>query len=297
MKIRTDPADRPDFIIIGAMKCATSTLHEQLAMQPGFFMTEPKEPNFFSDDAIYVNGLGWYAELFSEVQAGQLKGESSTHYSKLPTYPETINRLVSFCPDVKLIYVMRHPVDRLISHYIHEWTQGVIDCDINKAVHAFPELVDYGRYSMQIEPYLSTFGAAAVQPLFAERLRCDPLGELQKVFSFLGVQDEPVWHQEISSNVSAERIRVCGWRDAIVDNPVARGFRRALVPKKIRTWIRGLWAMKERPSLSPESLRYVEEIFDRDLQKLGALLGVELTCRNFKETVLSHKHLTWVTDR
>ena len=275
------------------MKCATSTLHEQLAAQPGFFMTEPKEPNFFSDDAVYANGLGWYAELFRAARPGQLKGESSTHYTKLPTYPETISRLASFCPDVKLIYVMRHPVDRLISHYIHEWTQGVIDCDIDKAVHAFPELVAYGRYSMQLEPYLDTFGSSAILPLFAERLRCDPLGELQKVFSFLGVQDEPVWHQEISSNVSAERIRVCGWRDAIVENPVARVLRRALIPKGIRTWIRGWWAMKEKPTLSLESLAYVEEVFDRDLDELGKRLGVELSCRNFKEAVTSQKNISW----
>ena len=55
----------PDFIVMGAMKCATSTLHEQLAAQPGFFMSKPKEPNFFSDDEIYARGLDWYRSLFA----------------------------------------------------------------------------------------------------------------------------------------------------------------------------------------------------------------------------------------
>ena len=55
----------PHFIIIGGMKCATSTLHDQLAAQPGFFMTEPKEPNFFSNDEIYERGLDWYTDLFA----------------------------------------------------------------------------------------------------------------------------------------------------------------------------------------------------------------------------------------
>ena len=55
---------RPDFIVIGAMKSATTTLHEQLARQPGVFMSRPKEPNFFSDDAIYARGWGWYSSLF-----------------------------------------------------------------------------------------------------------------------------------------------------------------------------------------------------------------------------------------
>ena len=55
---------RPDFIVIGAMKSATTTLHEQLARQPGIFMCHPKEPNFFSDDENYARGWGWYGSLF-----------------------------------------------------------------------------------------------------------------------------------------------------------------------------------------------------------------------------------------
>ena len=65
----------PDFLIIGAMKCGTSTLQAQLAAQPGIFMTTPKEPNFFSDDAIYANGLGWYEDLFAGAGPDDRKGE------------------------------------------------------------------------------------------------------------------------------------------------------------------------------------------------------------------------------
>ena len=57
----------PDFIIIGAMKCMTSTLHEQLAAQPGIQMSMPKEPCYFSDDAVYARGPEWYASLFDEL--------------------------------------------------------------------------------------------------------------------------------------------------------------------------------------------------------------------------------------
>ncbi len=77
----------PDFIIIGAMKSATTTLHGLLASQPGVFMSTPKEPCFFSDDEVWARGVGWYASLFEAAPAGALLGESSTHYTKLPTYP------------------------------------------------------------------------------------------------------------------------------------------------------------------------------------------------------------------
>src|SRR6516165_1122868 len=106
---------RPDFVVVGAMKSATTTLHEQLARQRGVFMSRPKEPNFFSDDLIYARGWDWYSSLFNAADDGVLRGESSTHYTKLPTFPRTVERMTHFLPRVKLIYVMRHPIDRLIS--------------------------------------------------------------------------------------------------------------------------------------------------------------------------------------
>ena len=83
----------PDYLIIGAMKCGTSTLAVQLGAQPGLFMTTPKEPNFFSDDVIYSRGAAWYQALFDDAKPGDIKGEASTHYTKLPTHPDTLSRL------------------------------------------------------------------------------------------------------------------------------------------------------------------------------------------------------------
>src|ERR1700722_5627445 len=103
---------RPDFIVIGAMKSATTTLHEQLARQPGLFMCRPKEPNFFSDDENYSRGWGWYEAMFRPAAPEDLRGESSTHYTKLPSYRRTVDRMVHDLPRLKFIYVMRHPIDR-----------------------------------------------------------------------------------------------------------------------------------------------------------------------------------------
>ncbi|NET50413.1 MAG: sulfotransferase, partial [Merismopedia sp. SIO2A8] len=105
---------KPNFIIIGAMKCATSTLHEQLALQPNIFMSELKEPNFFSNDEEYDKGLESYWPHFTGATPTDLCGESSTHYTKLPTYPLTIERLQRSVPEAKFIYVMRHPINRLV---------------------------------------------------------------------------------------------------------------------------------------------------------------------------------------
>lgn len=278
--------DNPSFMIIGAMKCATTTLHEQLAQQPGIFMSEPKEPNFFSDDQEYSKGLEWYSSLFSEAPENALCGESSTHYTKLPTYPKTIDRIQQYLPKAKFIYVMRHPIDRLVSQYIHEWSQRTVSGDINDAIMIFKPLTQYSQYSMQIQPYLTAFGPGNVLPMFAENLRNHPQRELERVCQFIGYSSMPQWQKATDSqHASAERLRDSQWRDLLVQQPVLKFLRQTLLPKSSRTWVRSFWQMKERPQLTPESLGYLEQLFDRDLKTLGQWLGVRLTCKTFGDSV------------
>jgi hypothetical protein len=272
----------PDFIVIGAMKCATSTLHEQLAGQPGIFMSRPKEPNFFSNDAIYAHGLDWYFSLFAAAAGSDLCGESSTHYTKLPTYPETVSRLRVVLPRVKLIYVMRHPVDRLISHYLHGLTENTIRAPINDVLDAHPELIAYSRYSMQLEPFLAAYGPEEILPVFFERLVTHSQEELERVCRFLGYEGQPRWDPTVATvNVSNQRLCRSTWRDAIVDAPLLKTIRRRFIPKSWRTRIRELWQIKERPELSPRKLAQLQGIFDQDLARLGRWLGIDLSCERF----------------
>ncbi|WP_072620941.1 sulfotransferase family protein [Spirulina major] len=277
----------PRFIIIGAMKCATSSLYQQLVAQPGIFMTTPKEPNFFSDDDVYAQGIEWYQGLFAAAPPAALCGEASTHYTKLPTYPDAIARLKTHLgTDVKLIYMMRHPVQRLVSHYIHEWTQKVIDTktDINAALDRHPELIAYSQYSQQIRPYLETFGPENVLPIFFEQLCNAPQQELERVCQFIGYPGSPQWQELERDNVSSQRLRKSPLRDAIVQAPILKTIRKRLIPQAARDWVKGLWQMKQRPELAPEQLQRVTEIFDRDLAQLNEWLGTALTCATFKQT-------------
>ena len=277
---------KPDFIVIGAMKCGTSTLHAQLEAQPGFFMTTPKEPNFFSDDDIYAKGADWYRALFAGAGETDIKGEASTHYTKLPTYPETLERLASAAPDVKMIYVMRHPMDRLSSHFIHEWSVGAVGGDIDQAVSQDSIFVDYGRYAYQISPFLERFGAERILPVFLERMNLYPDTELKRIARFLGAAGEIGWRDDLGArNVSRERIRRFPLDDLLIKSGPAKALRHALAPKGLRNWVKGKLQMRERPTLSEDKSRVLEVVFDEDLARLGALLGAELNCANFKQTV------------
>lgn len=259
----------PDFLIIGAMKCGTSTLQAQLAAQNGIYMTTPKEPNFFSDDHVYKQGLDWYKELFKGASPHDLKGEASTHYTKLPTYPDCIDRLSAALPSPKFIYMIRDPSARAISHYIHEWTMGNMSDDIDAAFNTHPELIAYGQFAMQIKPFITQFGADRIYLTSLENLKVDPQGTLIQIGEFLDVEHPLIWQTDISRvNVSAERIRRFPLQKLLFDNAIATALRRTLVPRKIRDRIKSARQMTERPQLSPGLSQHLDEVFAQDRMEL-----------------------------
>lgn len=230
---------KPDFLLIGAMKSATSTMHEQLALQPGIHMSTPKEPNYFSDDDVYQLGTDWYADLFSSAHPDDLCGESSTHYTKLPDYPDTVSRMKAVLDNPKLIYIMRNPIERLISHYMHQWSQNVMSCDINVAIEKYPELISYSCYGMQMKPYFDAYGSDAVLPVFTEVIKTVPQSQLDRIASYIGYQDSMVWHDDLKpQNLSKQRLRVFKGYDLLVKPKVMTYLRRNCVPQWIRNKVK-----------------------------------------------------------
>lgn len=281
----------PDFIIIGAMKCATSTLHDQLGANQGFYMSTPKEPYFFSDDPIYAKGIDWYRSLFADAEPTDLCGESTTHYTKLPVHPNSLPRMLEHVPNAKLIYVMRHPIDRLVSQFVHQWSERQITVDINEAIHRHEELIAYSKYCAQLTPFLDTYGPDKILPVFFDHLRTHPDEELARVGRFLNAPITPVWRDDLEqSNVSSARLKKVPVLDMLVDAPGLSHLRKALVPQSVRDRVKGSLQMSERPELNPASLEMLQQTFDQDLDQLGQLLGIELSCATFVERTQNTTH-------
>jgi hypothetical protein len=263
--------DLPDFVVVGAMKGGTTTLAAQLGAQPGVFVTDPKEPNFFSDDDVWARGEGWYRGLFAGAAPGDLRGEASTHYTKLPTHPKALERLRATLPEApRVIYAIRDPVARAVSHYVHGWSQGEISVPLEEAVTRHPELVEYGCYGMQIAPWIDAFGPGRVLLTSLEAMRADPGAELARIGAFLG--REAVWRDDLEAlNVSAERSRRLPLHGLLVSNPVATALRRALVPKSVRSRIRQARTLAERPVLTAADRAAMEARFLEDRTRLAGL--------------------------
>jgi hypothetical protein len=193
--------------------------------------------------------------------------------------------MTAMLPDLKLVYVMRQPIDRLVSHYIHEWSERTIFGSLEVAVRRFPRLIDYSRYSMQLQPYLDAYGCRNILPVFLERLTLEPQLEFERICRFVGYHGEPQWNVRLAKqNVSNERLRKSVVRDAIVWNPAVTWFRRKFVPQAWRESIKDLWRVRERPEVSKRLERHLSAVFDEDLVLLGEWLGTEFTCTNFRDT-------------
>jgi hypothetical protein len=182
----------PDFIVIGAMKSGSTTLWGLLGRHPQIFMCEPKEPQFFSRDERFERGMDAYRALFAGAGADQIAGEASTCYSRWPHYGDVAGRIARALPDVKLVYQLRHPVDRAYSHYRHlmeeraaRGSQPVIS--FAAALDEIPEIIDASRYRMQLAQYLAHFARERIHVLTLDDLRANPASTWRALQRFLGV--------------------------------------------------------------------------------------------------------------
>ena len=147
----------PDFMVIGAAKAGTTTLYHKLKNHPNIMLGEPKEPMYFSNPEVFSRGPEWYSSLFDAAKDSQLCGDCSTTYMRYPfqekpntknPWPE-ISRLEK---TPKFIYIIRHPVDRAYSHYVHHMRYGCT-MTFEEAIDQNPIYVDCSRYATQIDVF------------------------------------------------------------------------------------------------------------------------------------------------
>ena len=203
----------PNLIIIGGLKCGTTSLHHYLNLHPEIAMSRPKELNFFVSELNWPLGRDWYAGHFDP--SARIRGESSPHYTNRPSFNGVPGRMRELLgSEVRLAYVVRNPIDRMLSHYLHNVGGGYDDRSLVDAL-SDPEssYVARSRYFFQVEPYLEEFGADRVQIVGREELKADRPGTMRRTFEFLGVdpnftseQFEREWETGVAKTGSRFRL-------------------------------------------------------------------------------------------
>ena len=285
----------PDFLIIGAAKAGTTTLYDYLCQHPQIYMTSIKEPCFFSDNDIYAKGLDWYSSLFNQAASGQVCGEASTRYTRYRQYPEAATRIAQTLPNVKFIYIMRHPIERTYSHHVHEIRTGQ-----NKPRTTFEEgikyhsyMLDVSNYIQQIEQYLKIFPKDSFLFLLMEDLIQKPSDTLREIFKFLEVDEtiDLVDRRSVAKNQARDHAE--GFVRSKMTAPLKKipAFSHAvgLLPQEWRDFAYqvlkalpyyGKWGKNQSylpPPMLPETRQMLIEKFREPNQKLAELLNRDLS--------------------
>ncbi|TAN56418.1 MAG: hypothetical protein EPN20_18775 [Magnetospirillum sp.] len=201
------PLRLPDFIIGGAPRSGTTWLYHALDRHPGIAMAKPlkPEPKFFLVDDLYARGLEYYARTwFDGVPAGMMVGEKSTNYLESPVAAERIARDL---PAVKLVFILRDPVDRAWSNYLWSRMNGMetgsfIDAIRSEAAReaALPPHLRYARpysyvsrgmYADLLEPFFRLIGHDRILCLRLEDVKQGKGDVLKRLHRFLNVVDRP----------------------------------------------------------------------------------------------------------
>ena len=189
----------PDFIVIGGMRCGTTTLYHLLRQCGGIYMPPVKEIHFFDRrNPALDESAARYAEVFSAAGSAQRCGEVTPDYLTTHRCAERIHALV---PDVRLVTILRDPVERAWSHYLVSCLNGVETLPLAEALEAEPERLGDGtdrsdiffsylqrsRYVEHLERYEALFGRKAMLVLFLEELATDAAGQGKRLLEHLGV--------------------------------------------------------------------------------------------------------------
>ena len=178
----------PSFVVIGSAKSGTTSLCEYLGMHPQVFVSEPKEPQFFPLEFNWGRGVDWYAAHFAGAGDARAIGEGSTTYTRYPHSKGVPERMYSVLPEARLVYLVRHPIERMISQYQqHVWHGWEQERSAERALRDNPFYTDISRYATQLEQYVAFFPRDRLLVISSEQLKADREAAMRRVFAFVGV--------------------------------------------------------------------------------------------------------------
>ncbi|RJK97876.1 sulfotransferase domain-containing protein [Vallicoccus soli] len=264
----------PGFLVIGAMKAGTTSLHHYLAAHPGLHLPTTKELNFFRDDRHFGRGVDWYRRQFAGAAPGQVAGEVSPDYAKHPHWHGVPERAAAVVPGARLVYLVRDPVARMRSMYVHQVAAGVERRPADVALLEEPHYLETSSYALQAERWLERFAPEQLLVCTSEELREDRDAVLARVHRFVGVEPLPAAAPEGTQWYRSEdRRQRRGLLKVAASFPALHGAF-ARVPAPLREAVRRAGS-RELPAgtgaLSPATERALRDRLAPDLERFRAL--------------------------
>ncbi len=276
----------PTFFLCGAPKAGTTSLHEYCARHPEVCMSRPKETGFFFEN--YERGLDWFSEqYFSHYEGESEVGESSAGNM---LHQEVAPRIKKHCPDAKLIFILRDPVERIWSHYRFDINVGTLPptADFSELIRDEANewrkiMVDLGMYHEQLVHYADHFDEEQMRILLFEDFAKNTEDVVGRLFEFVGVDPKvgvgtEEAHNETSHlrNPALYQMLYRVWEP--IKQRLPRAAREALFG--VRSTVRG-WFFQSNTSGKPVMLeddrQYLGELYARPNAELEAWIGRDLS--------------------
>lgn len=288
------PTNFPNFLIIGAGKAGTTSLFYYLRQHPEVFMPPTKEIRFFVDDEIYLQGIKKYTAIhFKNAEKYPLRGEATPTYFHFPV--KVIPRIKEIYRDKppKFIVVLRDPVSRAYSHYLHMYRTAVETESFQKALEYEQERIQKdpagwwgyfsdGLYAALISTWIEAFPHERFHFLLTEDLSSNPQKALADIFRFLGVVPEEEIDYLSRKNI-AGRARSVAFMQFLNEPSLLKSFFKAVFPPHTRTRIKvklralNLDRRGQKVTLDSHFDRLLRQRYRSDIENLEKLINRDLS--------------------
>ena len=293
----------PDLIIVGAAKAGTSAFYRYIEQHPQIYTSSVKEPHFFGlegetkqffgppgiepKENKAIRTIEEYQALFKDAPENQCIVEASTSYLYLPKAPERIHHYI---PQVKLIAILRNPVERAYSSFLYLTRDSREPItDFSKALLAEPTRIqdnwpflyryqDFGFYSSQLERYYDKFDPTQLQIFLHDDFKADPVKVMQETFSFLNLDStfEPDMSRRFNVSGLPKNKLLHG---LVAEQNMLKSALKSVLPRKYRYSLKERYYEKNlsKPTLAEETRLQLIDTFREDILKTQDLIGRDLS--------------------
>ncbi len=258
----------PSFIVGGGVRCATGWIRECLSEHPEIYM-EPKETHYF--DQNYEKGDEWYKCFFQDHTDKKIKGEKTASYLHINNVVAKIKETV---PDVKLVFSLRDPVDRMYSHYTMSAStdKTLLNMGFEKAVEEEKKFLNWGKYSEQLKDFYQNIPENNIHIVIFEEIQENPHRDISEIYRFIGA------NPDFKAPSTQLRTKLGKFEH---ENPFWGGISTIMLHPRAPFFLRSIYTQirpkETKKKLPDKHYRRFSDYFREDIQSLEELLGRDLS--------------------
>jgi hypothetical protein len=272
--------DIPNFLYVGAAKCASTWIYRTLQAHPQVFIPPAKEIFFF--DREFHRGLDWYRSFFTDASSKQMRVGELSHFYLYSR--EVAQQIAMILPKAKLLACVRNPIHRAWSAYLFKKRNGLTSADFFGAAQEDPRIIAYGCYAEHVHFYCRLFASDQFRVLVFDDLEADPVAFARDIYTYLGV--DPGFNNPFSRRKELVASRPRSARVAAFTRRAARVVRKLGFPNLVghtkrsmlvRNLLYAPLSPEQKERMSLDTWKQLAKLYAGDVDQLSQILRRDLS--------------------